>query len=168
MFQDCRYTEIAPSCYNWEGGRGRGGRPQSPPGWPLSEDLQGYTRHRPSAPGEIFDKKKKVRQQGKNPELGVRKEQVRAGGAAAQAGRRSDLRPTGHREACASPSRVGGRAVSSHLGWACRPSHPLWFSAGPHLGNPAFSKPQAPPRLSDYTARFPLPLVSALSLPHRK
>lgn len=58
--------------------------------------------------------------------------------------------------------------VSAHLGWACRPSHPLWFSAGPHLSSQAFSGSQAPQRLGDYTAPSSLPAGSFLSLPHRK
>lgn len=42
--------------------------------------------------------------------------------------------------------------MCAHLGWACRPSHPPWFSAGPHLGSQASWGPLKPQRLGDYAA----------------
>lgn len=48
---------------------------------------------------------------------------------------------------------------SPDLGWACRPSHPLWFSADRRRGSPAFSQTQMPQHLSDYSAPSSLPVA---------
>lgn len=99
---------------------------------------------------------KKIGDQKNNPEPGVSEEETgggrerRPGPVTTPVRRRRESRASAGRASI--PPGWELQPVCAHLGWACRPSHPPWFSAGPHLGSQASWGPQEPQRLGDYAA----------------